>query len=64
MKFGKWNKLGAFKEKISSLTLSLKDDYVDSSKEILDEILKGNDCEVPSDDNEVMECVETKKEQN
>ena len=58
------NEIKRLKTKVSSLTLSLKDDYVDSSKDILDEILKGNDCKVPSDDDEVMECVETKKEQN
>ena len=50
------------KTKVSSLAYSLEDDYVDDSKEFSDEILKDNDCEVPGDDDEVVECVETEKD--
>ena len=49
------------KTKIYSPAYYLEGDYVDDSKGILDEILKDNDCEVPSDDNEVVECIETEK---
>ena len=50
------------KTKVSSLAYSLEDDYVDDSKEILDEFLTDNDYEVPSDGDEVVECVETEKD--
>lgn len=54
--------LERLKAKVSSLAYSLKDAYVDKSKEILDKILKGNHCEVPSDNDEVVECFKTGKE--
>ena len=60
-----WEKkidLERLKTKVWSLAYSLKDDYVDKSKEILDKILKDNHCEVPSDNDEVVECSKTGKE--
>ena len=48
--------------KVSSLAYSLKKDYVDNSKEILDKILKDDDCEIPSGNDEVVGCVETEKD--
>lgn len=50
------------KAKVGNLAYSLGDDYVDDSKGILDEILKYNDYQVPSDDDEVVEYVETEKD--
>ena len=38
-----------------------EDDYVDDFKETIDEILKDNDCEVSSDNDEVAECAEIEK---
>ena len=54
--------LKRLKTKVLSLAYSLEDNYVDDSREILDEILKDNDSEVPSDDDEVVRCVKTEKE--
>ena len=50
------------KTKVSSLAYSLEDDYVDDFKDILGEILKDNDCEVLSENNETAECTETEKD--
>ena len=54
--------LKRLKTKVLSLAYSLEDNYVDDSREILDEILKDDDSEVPSDDDEVVQCVKTEKE--
>ena len=50
--------------KVSSLEYSLDGDYVDDSKRILGKSLNNNNCEVLRDDDDVMECIETKKIQN
>ena len=50
--------------KVSSLAYSLNKDYVDNSKEILDKILKDDDCEIPSDDDQVVDASRLKKIQN
>ena len=55
-------KLEDLKTKVLNLAYSLEVDYVDESKEILDEYLKDSDCEVPGNDDEVVECVETEKD--
>ena len=48
--------LERLKTKVASLAYSLEEDYVDESKDILGEILKENDCDLPtSDDDEVVE---------
>ena len=50
------------KTKVSSFAYSLEDDYVDDFKDIFGKILKNNDCEVPSENNETVECAETEKD--
>ena len=54
--------LDGLKTKVTSLVYSLEDEYVDDSKEILGKIFKDNDCEVPINDDKVLECVETEKD--
>ena len=55
---GKWNNLQRLKKKVESLSYSLED-YVDESKDILEEILKENDCDLlTSDDDDVVEIEE------
>lgn len=48
--------------KFWSLPYSPEDHHAVDFKNILDKIFKGNDCEVPSDDDDDMKCAETKKD--
>ena len=51
------------KKKVASLSYSLEEDYVDESKEILEEILKENDSDfLTSDDDDVVETEENTEE--
>ena len=51
------------KKKVASLSYSLEEDYVDESKDILEEILKENDCDLlTSDDDDVVETEENTEE--
>ena len=51
------------KEKVASLSYSLEEDCVDESQDILEEILKENDCDLlTSDDDDVVETEENTEE--
>ena len=53
----------AKKKKVASLSYSLEEDYVDESKDILEGILKENDCDLlTSDDDDVVETEENTEE--
>ena len=55
--------LQRLKKKVASLSYSLEEDYVDESKDILEEILKENDCDrLTSDDDDVVETEENIEE--
>ena len=55
--------LQRLKKKVASLSYSLEGDYVDESKDILEEILKENDCDLlTSDDDDVAETEENTEE--
>ena len=55
--------LQRLKKKVASLSYSLEEDYVDESKDILEEILKENDCDLlTSDDGDVVETEENTEE--
>ena len=55
--------LQRLKKKVASLSCSLEEDYVDESKDILEEILKENDCDLlTSDDDDVVETEENTEE--
>ena len=55
--------LQRLKKKVASLSYSLEEDYVDESKDILEEILKENDCDLlTSDDDDVVETEENTEE--
>ena len=57
------NEIKRLKKKVASLSYSLEEDYVDESKDILEEILKENDCDLlTSDDDNVVETEENTKE--
>ena len=56
-------KLQRLKKKVANLSYSLEEDYVDESKDILEEILKENDCDLlTSDDDDVVETEENTEE--
>ena len=44
--------LQRLKKKVASLSYSLEEDYVDESKDILEEILKENDCDLLTSDDD------------
>ena len=55
--------LQRLKKKVASLSYSLEEDYVDESKDILEEILKENDFDLlTSDDDDVVETEENTEE--
>ena len=55
--------LQCLKKKVASLSYSLEEDYVDESKDILEEILKENDYDLlTSDDDDVVETEENTEE--
>ena len=55
--------LQRLKKKVASLSYSLEEDYVDESKDILEEILKENDSDLlTSDDDDVVETEENTEE--
>ena len=55
--------LQRLKKKVASLSYSLEEDYVDESKNILEEILKENDCDLlTSDNDDVVETEENTEE--
>ena len=47
-------------QRVTSTLIKL--DYVDNSKEVLEKILKDNDCEGLNDNNKAVECVEPEKD--
>ena len=55
--------LQRLKKKVASLSYSLEEDYVDESKDILEEILKENNCDLhTSDDDDVVGTGENTEE--
>ena len=55
--------LQRLKKKVASLSYSLEEDYVAESKDILEEILKENDCDLfTSNDDDVVETEESTEE--
>ena len=55
--------LQRLKKKVESLSYSLEEDYVAESKDILEEILKENDCDLlASNDDDVVETEESTEE--
>ena len=55
--------LQRLKKKVASLSYSLEEDYADESKDILEENLKENDCDLlTSDDDDVVETEENTEE--
>ena len=55
--------LQRLKKKVASLSYSLEENYVNESKDILEEILKENDCDLlTNDDDDVVETEENTEE--